>query len=805
MKRKWSVLFFVLVIIAMCYPAQAEAAKIQTITSVDISFAEPQVGQLAGSINVTTNTPGVKITEAEWWCNINVNTKVDPATKFQPGVKYYLSVRVETTGAMYIIDRDNVQVNFNGTKQDYFSSRATTNVVANSVGYTMPNATVISSINISFAEPQVGQLAGSVNVTTNTPGVKITDAEWWCNINVNTKVDPATKFQPGVKYYLSIRVETTGTMYIIDRDNIRVNFNGTKQDYFSSRATTNVVANSVGYTMPTMTTVNSIESMVVTLGNPEAGQIMANVSKSLSTVNATITEARWFQNEQLLNASTTFKAGETYVCVLTIHPQKGYTLENIEVTLNGAAPQNVAVLTDGGILVTSKPMNTQAVNDASAPQIITQPVDQHVKIGETAELAVTADSTDGGVLSYQWYVNASKQNTGGTSLGGAAQSAKYAAPSSAEGVKYYYCVVTNTDAGASGSKTAMLASNAAAVEVSSSEKVLKSIIAPDAITNIANGSAKAAAALKLPATVTMVTDSGQVSAAVTWNVSSSQYDVAKKDEQSFTVSGTVSLPSGVLNSNNVSLSVEVRVTVAAASAEEYTIRYHANGGIGSPPTVITVTSGASHTIMASMFTLADYTFSGWGTTPAGGTLYAVAATIKVEANMVLYAQWMAVSSMSVEDTHSDSASDMLLYGEAAPGMDTLVSSTPDNSYESATLVFTIGSKIVLKNGSPLPELDVSAMIINGRTMIPFRYFIETALGGVANFDASSYTITATVNGHTIVMVIDDLTIYVDGKPLEMSQAPTIVDSRTLVPLRLVETMAKSVGWDSLTRKATIIL
>ena len=139
------------------------------------------------------------------------------------------------------------------------------------------------------------------------------------------------------------------------------------------------------------------------------------------------------------------------------------------------------------------------------------------------------------------------------------------------------------------------------------------------------------------------------------------------------------------------------------------------------------------------------------------------------------------------------------------GTDNTTPQQPETPAESITLEFTIDSQMVLKNGDELPELDVPAMIINGRTMIPFRYFIETALGGVADFNADTYVITATVRGHTIVMTVDDPIIYVDGEPITMTQAPTIVDSRTLVPLRLIESIAQSVGWDPATRKATIIL
>ena len=876
----------ILVLLLLWCPSQVEAAKLKFIDSIDISYNEPQTGQKPGDIFVTTNTPGIKLSSVEWWCNINVNTKVDQNDTFQPGVKYYLSVKLETTGSAYEISPSNIVVYFNGTKQDYFSNRASSNVVANSVGYSMPPKTIISSVNISYNEPQMGQKPSDIIVTTNTPGMILSSVEWWCNINVNTKVGQNDTFQPGVKYYLSVKLETTGLSYEIDRDNIVVNFNGTKQDYFSSRAFSSVVANSVGHTMPEKTIINTInisfsdpkagqypndidvttsteglivtqrrwytntntstplannaqfqagtayylevrvetmaaqyeihntatmvfnasgaqtkvngssnyyvarspeltipalppseiiiKNLDITLTTPLIGEVSTNNFTSLSSTNASITEVRWFQNTTLMSASATFKADETYVCILTIQPQAGYAFQDTIVKLNGITTDKVTVSKDGIMQVTSTELRISHPDNAKAPQIISQPIDMIVRVGEITELAISAISTDGGVLSYQWYVNTTKKNSGGTSLGSTAQSSKVEVPSLVIGTNYYYCIVTNTKASSSGSKTATLASDAVAVDVIGNAITLHSIVAPTNISGITNGSAKTATALHLPATVTLVTNAGQVIANVIWNVDSCTYNVAKKEMQQFTVTGTVLLPSGLLNPNKVALSVEILVSVEASTTTKYTVQYHANGGTGALPATITVNSGSSYTILENMFSRENYHFLGWGTSPTGGSLYTPGTALKIEHNIILYAQWS-------------------------------LNSVPEGSYNSVTLVFTIDSKVVLKNGSKLPELDVPAMIINGRTMIPFRYFIETALDGVADFDATTYTITATVRGHKFVMIVEDSTIYVDGQAIELSQAPTIVDSRTLVPLRVVETIAQRVDWEPLTREATIIL
>jgi hypothetical protein len=99
----------------------------------------------------------------------------------------------------------------------------------------------------------------------------------------------------------------------------------------------------------------------------------------------------------------------------------------------------------------------------------------------------------------------------------------------------------------------------------STDKILLSVTAPAAITGVTNGTVKTASALGLPSGVTLVTDGGNVQASVTWDVAGSSYDPYDTNAQTFTVSGTVTLPDGVINPDNVSLNVSISVTVNAKS------------------------------------------------------------------------------------------------------------------------------------------------------------------------------------------------------------------------------------------------
>ncbi|MGQ5396006.1 discoidin domain-containing protein [Paenibacillus sp. M.A.Huq-84] len=117
-----------------------------------------------------------------------------------------------------------------------------------------------------------------------------------------------------------------------------------------------------------------------------------------------------------------------------------------------------------------------ALVNAAVPIIESQPKGTTVNEGDSSPtLSAAASVSDGGKLSYQWYSNTTNSNSGGTAIGGAT-SASYTAPTNATGTKYYYVVVTNTNNGINGTKTATTRSNVASVNVN--------VAAPLAPTNL---------------------------------------------------------------------------------------------------------------------------------------------------------------------------------------------------------------------------------------------------------------------------------------------------------------------------------
>ena len=814
MRKSYVVLVGVL-LMTMCLPMFTQASITRRpdymITAVSVVLPEPKPGQATYDCVPTTANTDIEFVTV--WYDSN-GRELSGSERFANGETYLarLYVRIKL-GSRYYFSTD-VVVTVNQALPVALSSRTNDVLVLNTSYYPVRENSIIKKVDVQVLIPQAGQAPFAEGCTTNTNGVYLTKVEWFKE-NATVAMTPNEKFVAGQRYACEVHVIVAGNSYRFDA-NAEVHYNASVKGDVITRdpEAKYMVARSVPIMATTPTTTTLPSTITVTTSPPVAGQTTKEASITSISTNHVRSSISWNLVAQgnvgsptPLTDADTFLPGRAYYCIVTIKPDEGYAFpDDVTAYLNGG--QVPARVMEGSkfLNVYSDYIELPNETNALAPTITVQPVDMKVQVGRLAVLSLRASIEDEGTLSYQWCSNTQKQNNNGTALGSASPNATFKADTQSVGVTYYYCIVTNTNSAATGSKTMMTTSNVVAVEVVNPSGILQSIVAPDDVTGLPNGTEKNIKGLNLPAKLLVLTDQGQAEATVTWSVGSSSYNPAKKEAQTVIVQGVVTLPTGITNDNNVPLSVQISVTVLSidgtAPTKDYTVRYDANGGTGTPPTEAKVSSGGSYSIVTNMFSREGHVFSGWRTSPAGGVFYAPVTTFSVVGDTTLYAQWTAIPVVTTEDKTS-----------LPPSDDPLVLAPEDKSEDlpiaelarSTTIEFTIDSKVVLKNGVALPQLDVPAMVIGGRTMIPFRYFIETALGGTANFDAATYTITANVMGHTFVMVIDELTISVDGTAVEMTQAPTIVDNRTLVPLRLIDTIAKSVGWDPVARKATIVL
>ena len=156
-----------------------------------------------------------------------------------------------------------------------------------------------------------------------------------------------------------------------------------------------------------------------------------------------------------------------------------------------------------------------------------------------------------------------------------------------------------------------------ATVIVSTDKTLVSITAPSAITDVANGAAKTAEALGLPAKVTLVTSDGDVQADVSWDAAACSYDPTVTTEQTFTVCGTVTLPAGVINPGSVPLTTSISVTVNMVVPDPtYTLTITAETG-GSITTGSSGNYTAGTTIAITATPASGYSFNKWTSTGGG--------------------------------------------------------------------------------------------------------------------------------------------------------------------------------------------
>ncbi len=101
-------------------------------------------------------------------------------------------------------------------------------------------------------------------------------------------------------------------------------------------------------------------------------------------------------------------------------------------------------------------------------------------------------------------------------------------------------------------------------------------------------------------------------------------------------------------------------------------------------------------------------------------------------------------------------------------------------------------------------IDMPAVIVNGRTMMPLKRTFDL-FGVEVSWNGAEKSISAsTPNGDVIWLQIDNTSAKIGTLPVVLDAAPTIFEGRTFVPLAFVaEAMGTVVQWDSVTRSVIL--
>lgn len=92
------------------------------------------------------------------------------------------------------------------------------------------------------------------------------------------------------------------------------------------------------------------------------------------------------------------------------------------------------------------------------------------------------------------------------------------------------------------------------------------------------------------------------------------------------------------------------------------------------------------------------------------------------------------------------------------------------------------------------ETDTPPTIVDGRTLVPVRAIFES-LGATVEWDQATKTATGKRGNTVVVIQIDNTTAYVNDQPVTLDVPAMIINNRTMVPARFIsESMNCEVSW-----------
>jgi len=138
------------------------------------------------------------------------------------------------------------------------------------------------------------------------------------------------------------------------------------------------------------------------------------------------------------------------------------------------------------------------------------------------------------------------------------------------------------------------------------------------------------------------------------------------------------------------------------------------------------------------------------------------------------------------------------------GINPVIIEVVEYSEVGETLIFKVGEK-EYKQGDTLYQMDVAPIILEERTYLPARYVVEP-LGGTVSWDEAERRVICMLNDTMVELwinkptaIVDEVEIQIDPNNPEV--VPTIVDGRTMVPMRfLAENIGCEVEWVAETKE-----
>lgn len=120
----------------------------------------------------------------------------------------------------------------------------------------------------------------------------------------------------------------------------------------------------------------------------------------------------------------------------------------------------------------------------------------------------------------------------------------------------------------------------------------------------------------------------------------------------------------------------------------------------------------------------------------------------------------------------------------------------ENDFFNNSIILLVDSPMCFVDGELKSVGDVAPTIVNDRTLVPVRFLTES-LGGTAKWDDNTATATLECEGNTIDVPIGKNKIVVNGDEHTLDVGAELISDRTMLPLRAIgEALGKSVNYDA---------
>lgn len=126
---------------------------------------------------------------------------------------------------------------------------------------------------------------------------------------------------------------------------------------------------------------------------------------------------------------------------------------------------------------------------------------------------------------------------------------------------------------------------------------------------------------------------------------------------------------------------------------------------------------------------------------------------------------------------------------------TATSAFAENTTPATTVQFRLNSNTYSVNNQTY-TMEVTPLIINGRTCLPISYLANSLGITDVKWDASTQTVTLKKDGKTVQLTIGQTTLKINGQDFGMDSQPTIQQGRTYLPaVFIAESFGFNVSWD----------